>query len=147
MRDHSLRLTAVLLCLAVAIGLFASPAWSGDSGTLKLKVRQCLGNNWISGASVEVSIQRSGSGEVDSAKGTTDGSGCVDFTFYDLEDGDEAHVTVTPGGMNPDSSHVYDWVVPDGRAGGNFELAADSDSICDDGWYDMTNRIFLCKYH
>lgn len=147
MRSHSLRLAVALICLMVAFGLLAAPSTAGDTGVLKVKVRQCLGNNWIGGAAVEVSIQRSGSGEVDSAKGTTDGSGYVEFTFYDLEDDDEAHMTVTPDGMDPDAGHVYYWEVPGGRAGGAFELAADTDSICDDCWYDMINRIFLCKYH
>ena len=147
MQTRSLRLVVILACLALGIGLTASPGAAGDTGVLKLKVRACLGSNWISDADVEVSIQRSGSGEVDSAKATTDTYGYVEFTFYDLEDDDEAHVTVTPSGMNPDASHLYYWVVPGGRTGGAFELSAEHDSLCDDAWYDLVNRIFLTKYH
>ncbi len=152
MRVRSFRLVSVAIC-AVLGAVFlcailgASPCLAGETGVLKLKVCQCLSSLWVSGANVEVSIQRPDVGEVDSAKGTTNSTGYVEFTFNDLEGDDEAHVTVTPIGMSPDGSHIYYWNVSGARTNGYFDLFAQSDSICDDGWYDHTNAIFLCKYH
>ncbi len=152
MQARTRRAVVVAMCAVLGAAILCSmldpsPCRAGETGVLKLKVRQCLGSNWISGADVEVSIQRSGSGEVDSAKGTTNSTGYVEFTFYDLEGDDEAHVTVTPSGLSPDGSHLYIWNASQARSEGHFSLTSDSDSICDDEWYDLGNRIFLCKYH
>lgn len=152
MQARTRRAVIVAMCAVLGAAILGSmldpsPCRAGETGVLKLKVRQCLSSNWISGADVDVSIQRPGSGEVDSAKGTTNSTGYVEFTFYNLEGDDEAHVTVTPSGLSPDGSHTYYWIGSRARNNGYFNLTADSDSICDDEWYDLGNRIFLCKYH
>jgi hypothetical protein len=139
-------LCATLFAVFLCAMLVSPPCRAGETGMLKLKVRPCASNNWLVGAAVEVSIQRSGAGEVDSAKGTTDGAGYVEFTFTSLEGDDEAHVTVTPNGASSDPNHVYYWIASRGRTGGLFDLAPGSDSFCDDAWYDFPNQILLCKY-
>lgn len=133
-----------ILCAGL---LAAGPALASDTGVLKLKVQRCFGSNWIGNAQVSVSIVRPGAGEVDSDSGTTDSIGYAEFTFNDLEDGDEAHVTITPGGDTPDASHVYYWTEDESRSEMDFDLGPVYDAICQDGWYEEKDRIFLCLYH
>ncbi len=147
MRIRSFRLVVAALCAALlCAALLPSPSAAGETGVLKLKIRPCASNNWLVGAAVDVSIQRSGYGEVESGKGTTDDAGYVELTFTGLENDDEAHVTVTPQGMSADPNHVYYWVSSRARAESSFSLQPGSDSLCSDSWYDYANRIFLCKY-
>ena len=132
----------------VCTGILSSqtPARSGTEGVLKLKVRTCAGTFWLSNAQVDVSIQRPGVGEVDSDTGWSDGSGYVEFTFSDLEGGDQAHVTVTPEGKDPDTDHTYYWIPPQLRIAGYWDLGIMSESICEDSWYDQENNIILVLY-
>jgi hypothetical protein len=150
MRDTKLRFASVVRCAVfgtVLLGLLASsvPCTAGQSGDLKLKVRLCVGRDWLSGAEVDVVIYRPGVGEVDSDNGYTDGEGYIDFTFTDLENGDQAKVTVTPEGMPPDEGHIYYWNSGEGRAGW-WDLGIQGESICKDSWYDEQNNIILLLY-
>jgi hypothetical protein len=132
----------VLISTGLLIGAFSS-ACLADTGVLKLKVRQCVGTNWISGAEVDVSIYRPGVGQVDSATGYTSATGYVQFSFSSLQSGDEAHVTVTPSGHKSDSGHLYVW---DQDIASEFDVSMSTDSLCSDGWYDQSNHIILCVY-
>ena len=58
-----------------------------------------------------------GCGKIDSDSGYTNSVGYIEFTFTGLEDGDQAHVTVTPSGDDPDDSHAHVRVHDDGRDG------------------------------
>jgi len=132
-------LGAMLLCLLVP----AVPSLAGDTGVLKLKIRPCASSNWLETAKVDVVIYRPGVGNVDSTTGYTNASGYAEFTFTDLENADQARVTVTPKEMSPDSGHTYYWV--SSRAG-LWDLSAQGDSLCQDGWYDEENNIILTLY-
>ena len=129
----------LLLCVAGSAG--------ADTGVLKLKVMRCSGSGWLSGARIDVSVTRSGQGVIDSTTGYTNSSGYVDFTFTNLESGDESHVTVTPSGENPDSSHVYVWEFSQGYGGVGWDVGDTTDADCSDYWYDERNDILLCLYH
>ena len=120
-------------------------AAAGDTGTLRLKVVRCQNSQSISGAQVAVSVTRSGVGVVDSASDSSNSEGFVRFTFTNLENNDEAHVTVTPIGENHDDGHVYHWVSGGGRTVGYWELG-EADDTCADSWYDQTNNIIQCLY-
>ena len=101
MRIDSAQWLPIAGILVVALALLAAstvapPALAGVRGLLKLKVQDCYGSSWLSGASVDVTIYRPGVGTVDSGSGTTNSTGYVEIEFDDLEDGDEAHVIVTP---------------------------------------------------
>lgn len=151
MRSHPVRwnrsglfLATVLVVLAAV--LIAQPAQAGSSGVLKLKVRQCYGSSWMSGASADVTIYRPGVGNVDFGSGTTNSAGYVEVSFDDLEDGDEAHVLVTPAGDMPSSNHTYYWANPDDREPGLFDVGILGDDACPDGWYDQINNIILCLH-
>lgn len=137
----------LLLALAV-ITMSAVPArpCAADTGTLKLKVMRCLTPQWISGARVDVDIERPGVGRVDGATGYTDNVGYVEFTLNSLQDKDEAKVTVTPSGETPDANHVYFWRSRQERSPGIWDLTA-TDFVCSDGWYDQTSDIIECMYH
>ena len=150
MRDTNLRSFSLIrgaVLGAVLLGLFASavPCTAGQSGDLKLKVRLCVGTIWVSDAEVDVIIYRSGEGEVDYDNGFTDDVGYIDFTFTDLENADQAWVTVTPKGMSPDDEHTYYWLAGRGRAGW-WDLGIQGDSICEDSWYDEEKNIILLLY-
>jgi hypothetical protein len=139
-----LLLTVVLAVIAAVV--LVGPAQAGSSGLLKLKVRQCYGSSWMSGASVDVTIYRPGVGNVDSGSGTTDSVGYVEIPFDDLENGDEAHVIVTPSDDSQGSSHTYYWVGPKDRNPGIFDVGI-MDSPCPDGWYDEAANIILCLHN
>ncbi len=137
----------LLVALVVFVALFSwEGAEAGDTGTLKLKVQRCLGS-WISGADIDVTIYRPGTGNVDSGSGTTGVSGYVEIVFDDLELGDQALVTVTPVNEDPDSDHTYYWLDPDSRADLEWSLDALTDDACEDGWYDQSRNVILCLYH
>jgi hypothetical protein len=72
---------AVAAALVLLCSIVVEPAEVGQTGVLKLKVIRCLTPQWISGASVNVAIIRSGVGQVDSGSGTTDSQGYVEITF------------------------------------------------------------------
>jgi hypothetical protein len=118
---------------------------AADTGTLKLKVMRCAGSGWLSGAQIDVSVTRSEI-EIDSATGSTNSSGYVEFTFSGLQTGDAAHVTVTPNGESPDSSHVYIWRYSETIGSIVFDVS-DSDVSCSDYWYSEEKQILLCLYH
>lgn len=147
---RSFRITSILIAGLLASLLLSAAGVrtcsAGDTGILKLKVRTCYSTNWLSNAAVNVSIYRPGVGEVDSAAGSTNGSGYVEFTFYDLVGADQARVTVTPNGLSPDSGHTYYWIPGRGREPGIFDLGIMGMSVCQDGWYDETNNVILCLY-
>jgi hypothetical protein len=125
----------------------ARPSLAADTGDLKLMVARCEGGKWIDNAQVDVIIYRPGVGQVDAATAYTNSSGYVEFTFTDLEIGDEARTTVTPEGESPDSGHTYVWAMGSGdSAGGVWDLGITGDSLCSDGWYDQNNGIFECLY-
>jgi hypothetical protein len=131
---------AVVCC--VTLGLFATPALAGEYGMLKLKVCNCLGT-WLNNAEVEASIMRPGEGKIDASTDYTSAQGYVEFEFFDLEDDDEAHVTVTPDGGSPDDSHVYTWSggLMDG---GKWALSEVSDAGCEDSWFNVMENIIRC---
>jgi hypothetical protein len=145
-KQRSCSLARGAVICAVLLGLFASavPCLAGESGVLKLKVRLCDGRGWLSDAEVDVTIYRPGEGEVDSASGYTDGDGYIDFTFTDLENADQARVTVTPEGKPPDDGHIYYWV-SGGRAGW-WDLGIQGESTCEDSYYDEGANIILLLY-
>jgi hypothetical protein len=142
------RIGLVLVTMGVAlVGLSASrPARASDTGVLKLKVQWCAGSSWVTYGQVDVVITRPGVGQIDSDSGTTDNSGYVEFTFDSLENGDQAHVTVTPSGHDPDDSHVYYWVHDDDHAEVSWDLGIQGDSSCQDGYYNEKLNIILCLY-
>ncbi len=142
--SFSLARYAILILALIALLTSTLPCSAGDTGDLNLKVRHCAGTYWLGGAKVDVVIYRPGAGVVDSDSNTTDKVGYVSFTFTDLENGDEARVTVTPVEMSPDDDHTYYWT-SGGRAG-YWDLGIQSDSLCDDGWYDEENNIILLLY-
>jgi len=113
---------------------------------LKLKVCACAGMNWLNNALVEVGIYRQGSGQVDSDSGYTNSTGYIEFDFSNLEDLDEAHVTVTPSGQNPDSGHIYTWHAAGERAGGYWSINDETEDVCADTWYDEKENIIQCVY-
>ncbi len=135
---------ATVLFVTALLSGGSSTAVLADTGVLKLKVRACVGTNWISGAEVDVSIYRPGVGQVDSATGHTDGSGYIQFSFDSLDRGDEARVTVTPSGHKPDSKHLYVW---DEGIADEFEVSESSSPLCSDGWFDQSNHVILCVYN
>jgi|GEM_PF-6734770 len=133
----------VILGFALSLSPFTTTPCRADTGDLKLKVRGCMGTNWLSNAKVDVVIYRPGTGKVDAATGHTDSSGYVKFTFTSLQSADEAHVTVTPVDKSPDANHRYTW---DQGVAGDFDLAAYGDSLCSDSWYDESNHVIECVY-
>lgn len=137
-----LLLIAALMCAPI----LASSGQAASAGTLKLMVWGCKGSGWLSNAAVGVGIVRPGAGLVDSDSGYTNSSGYVEFTFDDLENGDQAHVTVTASGSGPDSDHIYYWIVPQGRSAGYWDLDGMEDSGCTDDWYDQEAGIIKCAY-
>lgn len=139
----------LLVAGASLLGLaaMATSGLAADTGALKLNVARCVGGGAIAEAQVDVIIYRPGVGQVDSATGYTNTAGYVEFTFTSLEIGDEARTTVTPDGESPDAGHTYVWTTRPGDAGGgDFDLGTQGDSMCSDGWYDLSNRIFECLY-
>jgi hypothetical protein len=146
--NRTVSLVSILTLTAALLGapMFSSNSEAASTGTLKLKVWGCRASGWISNAAVGVVIIRPGSGQVDSDSGYTNSTGYVEFTFDSLEDGDEAHVTVTPSGGEADGSHVYHWIGPQGRTAGYWDLDTLIDSLCADDWYDQGAGIFKCAY-
>lgn len=137
--------TALLFALLLA---GAGAAFAGSPGQLKLRVARCSNGAWIANAAVSVQIYHaSGGGPGDVGSGTTDGNGYVTISFTSLEDDDEAHVTVTPSGENADPSHIYQWLDPEDRDAGGWDLGLMLDQTCTDDWYDQTNNIILCRYN
>ncbi len=133
---------------ALLLDAVSAPAClAGETGTLKLKVRSCMGMIWLSNAEVDVVIYRPGSGQIDSATGYTSSSGYVEFTFDNLQQADQARVTVTPSGGGPaDSGHTYYWIASSLLSPGQWDVGPDSDSICQDDWYDEGQNIIECVY-
>jgi hypothetical protein len=148
-RGLSISTVSFAIALAIGIVLLVNPititSCRAETGVLKLKVRGCVGTNWLSNARIDVVIDRPGVGQVDSASGFTNSSGYIEFDFKSLQTSDEAHVTVTPSGQGADSNHVYYWSLDD--LTDEWELGMSSDSLCSDSWYDSTSRIFLCVYN
>ncbi|MBD3236387.1 MAG: hypothetical protein GF330_06775 [Candidatus Eisenbacteria bacterium] len=143
------RSTRTWLCgamLCVLGGLAVPSAYASGAEDLKLMVLDCFTEEKIDSALVEVVLWRSGQGQIDSDSDYTD-EGYVEFSFDDLEDDDEARVTVTPPDGNADASHTYYWVEgedpqnPDG-----WDLAGTLDDLCEDGWWDRRNHVFECLY-
>ena len=130
-------------CLACT----STASLADDAGTLKLKVNRCPNTGWISGARVDVVVTRVNVGQIDSAAAYTDGKGYVEFTFTNLQGGDQATVTVTPSGESSDPNHWYRWVSGGGRSTGIWDLDINYDAPCADSWSDQTNDIILCEYH
>jgi hypothetical protein len=152
MRRGVSQLISIVLVLVMGAALTtcpwtATPVRAGSTGVLKLHVVDCVGMYELTDARVDVLIHRPDGGTVGSGTGYTNGSGYVEFTFGDLENNDEAHVTVTPSGQSPDSNHMYYWIVPQGRSSGYWDLSFLGDSLCQDGWYDQKNDIIECVYH
>lgn len=145
LHPHAYRLAAIV-ALVVALGLSAlQPAFAGSPGQLQLRVARCSNGAWIANATVSVVIyHQTGGSPAASGSGTTDGSGYVTISFSDLEDGDEARVTVTPSGESADSGHLYHWAAPGGeREVGIFDLTTSLRQPCTDGWYDEPGNIIL----
>ncbi len=133
-------LTALLGALLLASGL-SGVAWAGEPGTLKLMVTDCF-DTPLDGAYVEVEIHRPGYGTVTTDADYTD-DGYVAFDFSDLEDGDQARVTVTPSGMN-ESSHIYTWASGYADKPGLWDIDTIIDG-CEDTWYDKDENIIQCR--
>lgn len=137
----------VLGALLLGLAVIATSGLAADTGVLKLHVARCMGGGAIDKAQVDVIIYRPGVGQVDGATGYTNSAGYVEFTFTSLAIGDEARTTVTPDGESPDAGHTYVWTTgPGDVGGGEFDLGSEEDSMCSDGWYDLSNRIFECLY-
>lgn len=145
-RLYSIR-SGFFFLVVLVLALAASAAVAGETGVLKLKVRNCASTTWMSGAKLDVEIYRPGVGVVDSFGDATDAYGYVEFEMEGLESEDEARVTITPSGMDPDDSHVYVWVASRLRSPGYWDLGYQADSLCEDGWYDQPNNIILALYH
>jgi len=143
--ERSIRSWFFVTLILFAALFLGEVAEAGDTGTLTLKVQRCLGS-WIAGAAIDVTIYRPGTGNVDSGSGTSGLSGYVEIVFDDLEVGDQALVTVTPVNEDPDSGHIYYWINPDDREVNIWDLTAEYDDTCDDGWYDQSRNIILCIY-
>ncbi len=146
MRHVRVLLGCLLMVMTGCVALGAVPTTAGAStGTLKLVVVDCLGAGLISNARVDVAICRPGLGQVASSTGYTDDTGYVSFTFTVLQNGDEAHVAVTPQGQSIDSGHIYYW--HSGlRSEGYWSLSAEAESMCADGWYDERANTIQCLY-
>ncbi len=136
---------AAVAALMVAAVSFFVPAMAGETGTLKLKVKEC-GGSWLSGAEVHVSVWRDGEGEVDSANGTTSLNGYIQFTFTDLEDGDRARVTVSTA-AGEDDDHEYEWESSGDEGDYYWDLVGPPELPCDDEWYDEDENIILLYYN
>ena len=139
-------LPALLVTLSTGLPyLLATPVLAGETGVLMLHVLRCSTMSPITGAAVDVVLYRPGVGQIDADAGSTNGQGRVDFTFEDLEPGDQAQVTVTPSGENPDGDHTYYWVVPDDRAAGTWDVSDFEDDQCADARADKDGTI-QCFY-
>jgi hypothetical protein len=132
-----------LLALMIAV----MPAHASQTGTLKLKVLRCQTPQWIADARVDVEVRTPGGSTIDTAYGYTNNQGYVEFTFTNLDDKDEAKVTVTPSGEHSDGNHTYYWVAGSDRSPGLWDFDFQLDSLCSDGWYDQSNDIIQCVYH
>jgi hypothetical protein len=152
MRMNVPRADTMLRLLVLGASLFgltmtATSSLAAEKGVLKLMVARCEGEKWIDNARVDVIIYRPGVGQIDSATGYTNSSGYVEFTLGGLAIGDEARTTVTPEGESADSRHTYVWTMgPGDESSGVWDLGITGDSLCSDGWYDQTNRVFECLY-
>lgn len=145
---RSLPVAAAVVFAAALVTLGLGPAWAGSPGQLQLRVARCSNGAWVSGAAVDVQIYHpSGGGPVAYGSGTTNGDGYVTINFSDLEDGDEAHVVVTPSGESSDSGHVFYWVDPDDRDAGIFDLGVTTDQSCTDDWFNQSSNIIRCRYN
>lgn len=134
------RLTLWLLCT-----LSAATAGAAGTGTLMLMVTDC-GDKAIDQALVEVVLWRPGYGEIASDSDYTD-NGYVEFEFSSVQDEDQARVTVTPPGCNPDAGHVFYWKTSGlPQDPGEWDLGVTIDSICVDGWWDKDAGIIQCVY-
>ncbi|MCK4304515.1 MAG: hypothetical protein KAY24_09780 [Candidatus Eisenbacteria sp.] len=144
MRPSSFRIAFIVLLILAGSSLpvhrsGVEPAWAGETGVLKLMVKEC-GGTWLDNVEVEVTIYRPGTGEIDSDSGYTD-VGYIEFEFNDLEDGDEARVTVEPNGSG--SEHTYYW--DDGsRHPSAWDIGLTLGGQCDDDWYDEEANVILC---
>jgi hypothetical protein len=145
---HSRFMVMFIAFVVVAISMIAADcrSWAGTPGVLRLMVQSCVGSSWMSGANISVTIVRSGAGAVDTGSGVTNSAGYVEIAFDDLETDDEAVVTVTPANQGPRSEHIYLWVDFDDRPG-IFDIEVGSSrGGCDDGWYNETSDIILCRH-
>ncbi len=144
-KEHAttLRIRPAAWCMMLFLMLVCvGPALPGDPGILKLKICDCGGSE-LSGAYVEVTVERDGYGEVATDDGYSNGGGHISFSFGSLEEGDEAHVTVTPVGGNPDDSHTYVWS-DNGDSTSEWDLVLDG-STCGDGWFNNPQNIILLR--
>ena len=121
------------------LALFGS-AQAGNEDHLKLMVTDC-NDGVLDNALVCVAVHR-GSQKVARATGYTD-DGYVDFAFDNLLPGDEAAVTVTPAGGEPDGDHMYTYIWQEGQDNPNaWDL--DEHAVCPDGWWNQGEQIIRC---
>jgi len=127
--------TAICVLLILAVSLI--PTGSGaetDGGKveLNLMVTTC-DSDPLDGAEVVVNLYRPGVGIYGYESGYTD-DGVIEFALSGIECDDEARVTVTPIGGDPDSDHAYTYV---GNCGDNpttWDIGASVEK-CDDWWW------------
>ncbi len=134
---------ALIFTFAILLPLTAPSVHAGDNGVLKLMVTTCSGNQ-IDNAHVSAVIVRDGLGLGQTGSGYTD-DGYVEIAFINLEDGDEAHCTVTPPGGRPEKGHVYVWRDGSLRETG-WQPSPEPEGLCEDGWWDEDLGIIHCAY-
>lgn len=148
------RRTALLGCvLIVCLALLGAPGITADEldigsvrTPLKLMVTDCS-DEPLDNVDVDVEIYRSGSGIIATDSGYTD-EGAITFGFWDLEYGDEARVTLTPSGSDPDDDHVYIFLGGEADDPTVWDLGGRvrTEDPCGDQMWDEENGIIQSVY-
>ncbi len=142
MTRHPVQLGYVaLLCLAAL--LRPAPA-AAESGRLKLMVVTCPEEEAIDNALIEVTIFRPGIGIVAQTSGSSD-EGYVEFELSNLQELDEARVSVSPAGRTA-SDHRYYWMGSGGSRSSEWDLGSEPSAICDDDWFDESEQVIKCMH-
>ena len=130
--------------LLAALLLFALVgAQATGEATLKLMVTDCNGAP-LDNASVRVVVHHAGSGSSDRASGYTD-DGYIELSLGAMQSGDEARVTVTASGGDPDGDHTYIWL---GNQNGLSQWDVGEQAVpCRDGWWNQNDQVIHCAYN
>lgn len=139
MQGKSLLKIRLWVAAAMLLALFGS-ARAGSENDLKLMVTDCNGVV-LDNALVRVVVHH-GTQQVERVTGHTE-DGYVEFAFDNLLPGDEADVTITPAGGEPDGDHMYTYVWQEGQNDPTIWDLTDH-VACPDGWWDQGEQIIHC---
>jgi hypothetical protein len=141
-RITMLKIRPLLLAGLLLFFALAGAQATGEA-TLKLMVTDCNGSA-LDNASVRVVVHHAGSGSTDRVSGYTD-DGYIELSLGGLQPGDEARVTVTASGGDPDADHAYVWL-GNQNSGDHWDIS-DQAVPCRDGWWNQNDQVIHCAYN